>query len=127
MIDITRLLCGSTTANEHLRYRRGIQKDRRPVVVWNTTRRCNLRCVHCYAHAQAGPAPGELGTDHALALIDDLAAFGVPVAMWLFFEMWTGIEDIEATLRANQTVIAVHENRLDEDECRIALLEEDRR
>ena len=82
MIDITRLLCGSTTANEHLRYRRGIQKDRRPVVVWNTTRRCNLRCVHCYAHAQDRPAPGELGTNQALALIDDLAAFRVPVLLF---------------------------------------------
>ena len=64
----------------------------------------------------------------ALVLLARLmAAFGVPVAMWLFVEMWTGIEDIEATLRANQTAIAVHENRLDEDERRIALLEEDRR
>jgi hypothetical protein len=53
-----------------------------------------------------------------------MAAFGVPVAMWLFVEMWTGIEDIEAALRANQTAIAVHENRLDEDERRIAVLEE---
>ncbi len=51
----------------------------------------------------------------------------VPVAMWLFVEMWTGIEDIEAALRVNQTAIAVHENRLNEDERRIALLEEDRR
>lgn len=82
MIDITRLACGSTTANEHLRYRRHIQRDRRPVVVWNTTRRCNLRCVHCYAHAQDREFAGEFSTDEGLSLIDDLALFGVPVLLF---------------------------------------------
>ncbi len=82
MIDITRLLCGRTTANEHLRYRRGVQQGRRPVVVWNMTRRCNLRCAHCYASARAQAAPGELTTDEAKAFIDDLAAFGCPVLLF---------------------------------------------
>ena len=82
MIDITRLLCGSTTANEHLRYRRHIQKGRRPVVVWNMTRRCNLRCVHCYAHAQDRAGPDELSTEQAKELIEDLAQFGCPVLLF---------------------------------------------
>ena len=82
MIDITRLLCGSTTANEHLRYRRDIQQDRRPVVVWNMTRRCNLRCVHCYAHAQDRDFEGEFSTGQAKEIIDDLADFGCPVLLF---------------------------------------------
>ena len=34
--------------------------DKKPVVVCNVTRRCNLGCLHCYAQATAGPAPDEL-------------------------------------------------------------------
>ncbi len=82
MIDITRLVCGSTTANEHLRYRQDIQRERRPVVVWNMTRRCNLRCVHCYAHARDEEFVGEFTTDEGKAIIDDVAAFGCPVLLF---------------------------------------------
>jgi len=67
--------------------------------------------------------------NHALLVLAArlMAAFGVPAAMWLFVEMWTGIEEIEAVMRANQTAIAVHDIRLDEGERRIAVLEEGRR
>ena len=47
------------------------------VVVWNTTRQCNLRCRHCYAAATARPDPLELTTDEGFALIDELARTGV--------------------------------------------------
>ncbi|MBN1943275.1 MAG: radical SAM protein [Phycisphaerae bacterium] len=53
----------------------------RPVVVWNCTRRCNLRCVHCYAAGDAETDAPELTTDEAKALIDDLATFGAPVLL----------------------------------------------
>ncbi len=49
-----------------------------PVVVWNWTRSCNLRCEHCYAQAVQGFVPGELDTGEALALIDQFAALQVP-------------------------------------------------
>ncbi len=54
----------------------------RPVVVWAVTRACNLRCVHCYASATPGPAPGELSTAEGMALLDDLAAFAVPAVLF---------------------------------------------
>jgi len=82
MIDITRLLCGQTSRSEHLRYRPNLWQDRRPVVVWNCTRRCNLRCVHCYSQSHDKDYPGELTTAEAKALIDDLAAFKVPVLLF---------------------------------------------
>ncbi|MFZ5608858.1 MAG: heme d1 biosynthesis radical SAM protein NirJ [Pseudomonadota bacterium] len=50
----------------------------KPVVIWNLTRRCNLRCRHCYAVAGDVDFPGELTHRQAVAVIDDLAAFGVP-------------------------------------------------
>jgi AdoMet-dependent heme synthase len=49
------------------------------MVAWEVTRSCNLRCVHCRASAQAGPYPGELSTDEAFALMDDIASFAKPV------------------------------------------------
>ena len=53
----------------------------RPLVVWNTTAACNLRCLHCYSGATPDRADDELTTDEARALIDDLAALGTPVLL----------------------------------------------
>lgn len=50
----------------------------RPVVIWNLTRRCNLKCRHCYAVAANHHFPGELTTDEAIAVLDDLAAYSIP-------------------------------------------------
>jgi 12,18-didecarboxysiroheme deacetylase len=56
--------------------------DKKPVVVWNVTRRCNLKCVHCYAHATDEAASDELSTKEGKHLLDDLAQFGVPVVLF---------------------------------------------
>ncbi|PJA59723.1 MAG: heme d1 biosynthesis radical SAM protein NirJ, partial [Rhodobacterales bacterium CG_4_9_14_3_um_filter_71_31] len=37
----------------------------RPVVIWNITRRCNLKCRHCYATAADVAFPGELSAEAA--------------------------------------------------------------
>ena len=49
-----------------------------PVVIWNLTRRCNLRCRHCYTSSADVDFPGELTHAEAMAVLDDLAAFGIP-------------------------------------------------
>jgi heme d1 biosynthesis radical SAM protein NirJ len=49
-----------------------------PVVIWNLVRRCNLTCRHCYSISADVDFPGELSTEQAIAVIDDLHAFGVP-------------------------------------------------
>ncbi len=49
-----------------------------PVVIWNLTRRCNLTCKHCYALAVDKHFPGELNTEEAFKVLDDLKAFRVP-------------------------------------------------
>ena len=92
MIGISKLYCGTVEPSDALRYGRHssrlpshllqFSKDKRPVVVWNITRACNLRCVHCYAHATDSVTSDELSTDEGFALIDDLAAFGVPVLLF---------------------------------------------
>ncbi|WP_341485649.1 heme d1 biosynthesis radical SAM protein NirJ [Thioclava sp. GXIMD4215] len=50
----------------------------KPVVIWNLTRRCNLRCRHCYTTSADVPFPGELSHDQAMAVLDDLKDFGIP-------------------------------------------------
>ncbi len=86
MLNVTALL-GRPSASDDLRYgHRGGRgaagaRNRRPVVVWNCTRRCNLACVHCYSDSDARAHP-EMSTQEGLALIDDVAAFGVPALLF---------------------------------------------
>jgi 12,18-didecarboxysiroheme deacetylase len=92
MIGISKLYCGTVEPSDALRYGREssrmpshllqFSKDKRPVVVWNITRRCNLKCVHCYAQADDREFSDELTTDQGRALLDDLAQFGVPVILF---------------------------------------------
>lgn len=92
MIGISKLYCGTVEPSDALRYNRHSGKlpshllqfssDKRPVVVWNTTRRCNLKCVHCYAQAKDTSFDNELSTLEGKKLIDDLAGFGVPVLLF---------------------------------------------
>ena len=78
MMGISKRYFGTIEESDKLRYRKGVH--RRPVVVWNCTPACNLACSHCYA-ACAGEQR-VLTTDQARAVIDDLAAFGVPVILF---------------------------------------------
>lgn len=60
-----------------IRVRRG-STGVKPVVIWNLTRRCNLRCRHCYTVSADVAFPGELSHDQAVATLDDLGRFGIP-------------------------------------------------
>ncbi|MBJ6373085.1 heme d1 biosynthesis radical SAM protein NirJ [Sedimentitalea arenosa] len=50
----------------------------KPVVIWNLTRRCNLKCRHCYTVSADVHFPGELSHEQAVATLDDLGDFGIP-------------------------------------------------
>lgn len=92
MIGISKLYCGQVEPSDALRYGREsgqlpshllqFSKDKKPVVVWNMTQRCNLKCVHCYAHALDEKGVDDINTEQAKALIDDLAAYGSPVMLF---------------------------------------------
>lgn len=49
------------------------------LVAWETTRNCNLSCVHCRASATSGPYTGELDTVQAFRLLDQIAEVGRPI------------------------------------------------
>ena len=50
----------------------------KPVVIWNLTRTCNLKCRHCYTVSSDHVFPGELTHDEAMAVLDDLRGFNIP-------------------------------------------------
>jgi len=94
MINVSKLYCDQITPGDWLRYgRKGSGErdgeivpaqasERRPIVVWNITRNCNLRCVHCYNDSGANRACNEVSTAEAKAVINDLAGFGVPSVLY---------------------------------------------
>ncbi|ADG82001.1 radical SAM protein [Thermincola ferriacetica] len=123
MISVTKLLCGESYFGDTLRYaadtkgaKHGTTHGMGPVVVWNSTRTCNLKCIHCYAHADAKKFEGELTTEEAKKFIDDLAEFKVPVLLFSggeplirpdFFELaeYAASKGIRPTISTNGTLI----------------------
>jgi len=51
------------------------------LVAWETTRNCNLSCVHCRASATRGPYDGELDTQEGLRLLDQIAEVGKAIVI----------------------------------------------
>jgi radical SAM protein len=47
-------------------------------IYWEVTRACSLACRHCRAEASPNADPDELSPEEGLALLDRVAAFGVP-------------------------------------------------
>jgi MoaA/NifB/PqqE/SkfB family radical SAM enzyme len=92
MIGISKLYCGTVEASDPIRYGRKsknlpahllqFSSDKKPVIVWNITRACNLNCVHCYARAVHHSDENELTTQEGFTLLNDLAAFEVPVILF---------------------------------------------
>ena len=83
MINLTKLLCNYSSYGDGLRYKPNTNsKARRPIVVWNATRRCNLSCIHCYSDSRNERYSGELTTDEAQKMVRYLAAFKVPVLLF---------------------------------------------
>ncbi|MEW6582381.1 MAG: radical SAM protein [Actinomycetota bacterium] len=85
MLNVTTLLGGRPSSSDKLRYGHGSALrsggERRPVVVWNSTRRCNLACAHCYTDSTSRRYENELDHEEALAFIGDIAEFGSPALL----------------------------------------------
>lgn len=123
MISISRLLCGLENFGDSLRYSKtsshqmhGAASGYGPVVVWNTTRTCNLKCRHCYSESEAKKYEGELNTREAFSFINDLAEFNVPVLLFSggeplirpdFFDLasYAAQRGIRSTISTNGTLI----------------------
>ncbi|MGI5912056.1 MAG: radical SAM protein [Syntrophomonadaceae bacterium] len=90
MIGCTKLLCGTATVSDVIKHHGKdlppqllqFSASNRPLVVWNVTNRCNLRCQHCYINAMDQQYKDELTTEEAREFIKDLAAMRVPVLLF---------------------------------------------
>lgn len=123
MISVTKLLFATDYYGDKLRYtseahkaKNGVRPGAGPVVVWNSTRTCNLKCRHCYMSSDARKYNDELTTQEAKKFIDDLAEFKVPVLLFSggeplirpdFFELAAYAQErgIRPTLSTNGTLI----------------------
>jgi heme d1 biosynthesis radical SAM protein NirJ len=96
----------------------------KPVVIWNLTRTCNLRCRHCYTTSADVPFPGELSHAEAMAVLDDLHAFGIPalilsggepLSRFDFFDLATRARELgfrHLSLSTNGTKLAENIDRI---------------
>lgn len=121
MINLTRLWTGQAQPADDLRY--GTAKtsapssaQRKPIVVWNITRTCNLRCVHCYSNSEAQRYPGELNWKQMQAVVTDLAAYKIPSLLFSggeplihsrFFDLvdFSSENGLKLTISTNGTLI----------------------
>ncbi len=137
MIDIGKLYCGGTSTGDGLRYGTEAPSDahgnapharqisageRRPIVVWSTTRTCNLNCIHCYTDSSNVKYRGELTTDEGFRLIDELAEFKIPSLLFSGGEpltrkdLFTLIE--RASAKNIRPVISTNGTLIDRDAAR---------
>lgn len=121
MVGITKMLYGAEYYGDRLRYSNHSRNiagagPGGPVVVWNSTQSCNLKCVHCYADSYNCNYAGELSTMEAEQMIDDLAQLNVPVLLIsggeplmrsdiLHLIKYAGSKGIRCTLSTNGTFI----------------------
>ena len=123
MISVTKLLFARNYYGDKLRYSKNANRMTNgtadgigPVVVWNSTKTCNLKCLHCYMDSDARKYTGELNTSEAKKFIDDLADFNVPVLLFSggeplmrddFFELaeYAAEKNVRPTLSTNGTLI----------------------
>jgi AdoMet-dependent heme synthase len=52
------------------------------IVIWEVTRACQLKCVHCRADAQPVPDPRELTHEEGIKLIDDIYEMNNPMLVF---------------------------------------------
>lgn len=94
LIIFSKFVCGGGTVSEALRSTHVPTKLQPrddllrfstqycPIVVWNLTKRCNLKCQHCYLDSKDIKEHNELSTEEGKALILDLAEMGVPLVLF---------------------------------------------
>lgn len=92
MIGISKLYCDNIEPSDVHRYGRHsshlpshllqFSEDKRPVVIINITKQCNLRCVHCYSGSDSKKGENELSPEEWEKVLEDMAQFGCPVVLF---------------------------------------------
>jgi len=83
VISLSKMVRGKATVSKVLTYKsdehipnrlKELRRDFRPVVVWNITARCNLKCKHCYAYTELNE---EVEKEIAMRVVDELNDFAL--------------------------------------------------
>jgi len=120
MINISKLYCGLAGQSDHLRYDRSDSLG--PVVVYNCTSRCNLRCLHCYSASDSTRRDDELTTAQAKKLLAELVEVNCPVVLFSGGEPILRSDLFELLTEANRlglrTVLSTNGTLVDGDTAR---------
>ncbi len=87
MIPITVMVSGQGTASFKIKGKYGKGNPSmfsdifKPVVSWNITRRCNLKCLHCYINAVTTQSVDDLSTEESLNVVDQMKEVSVPLVI----------------------------------------------
>lgn len=87
MIPVSVLVTGRGTVSFRIKGPHGVSSppsfsgELRPIIAWNITRACNLKCLHCYIDAGL-PSSGELSTEEALRVVDQVRDVGSPLIIF---------------------------------------------
>ncbi len=88
MIPITTIVTGRTTVSGEIKGRYGIHRPStfsdyfRPVVFWNITYGCNLRCAHCYISADPDLRSKDLPTEEMLKIARQISELRLPLVIF---------------------------------------------
>lgn len=123
MIIFSKILGDKGTVYDAIRSREDrddmirFSSDISPVVMWNLTKQCNLRCQHCYLDATV-PSKHELSFDECKTVIDDLADMKIPMIIFTggeplirkdFFEISNYVKEkgLKSVISTNGTLISL--------------------
>ncbi|MCE4609051.1 MAG: radical SAM protein, partial [Desulfurococcales archaeon] len=88
MIPLSVMVMGKGTVSTRIkgRYHRGrpsrFTSIIRPVVFWNITYKCNLRCQHCYINAGPDASLPELSLSQTLDVARQIVEHGIPLVVF---------------------------------------------
>ncbi|MGC9071932.1 MAG: radical SAM protein [Acidilobus sp.] len=88
MIPVSVMVTGKGTVSVKIKGRYGLGSpsrfsgELRPVVFWNITYACNLRCEHCYMDAGPVPRPDELSRHELIRVAREIADLGLPLVIF---------------------------------------------
>ena len=88
MIPLSVMVNGRGTVSTRIKgpYHRGRPSSfttiLRPVIFWNITYQCNLRCEHCYINAGPNPSKPELGVEETLSIARQIVEHRIPLVVF---------------------------------------------
>lgn len=123
MIPVTVMVAGKGTVSARIKGHYSARKPPsfsdlyKPIVFWNITYQCNLKCLHCYINALREKNPYELTTEEAVRLSEEMVEIGIPLVIfsggeplvredfWKIVEPMAGKQRPKLSLSTNGTLI----------------------